>query len=399
MMKRDISLILLFIAAMYQQIASASSGINVQLVPAFLNAGCKDVVIYNNTNHVFEVTVDYVYQASDGSHYSSSHSMITVNPGTNYKGYLWPFNVKCELNPDARVTNVRTVDKTIEAERAAAAYQRQEQIRADGLRKFLEQRQRENEKREAERKKQQEEFLRQKEVRLEKERKERERAIERARNQPGIDLGCPPRQICKPLHLPPPPNNTDWRASAQEYEHRINFEKAREAAAAAEAQRQRDAARKTAERIQEERRQAEHAAQVRAWDEERQRRHSMGCTEADAEMRQAPERIRQLEAQGTQKGAHGAAQLKEWLAALQARCGAPQTQMQAVAPRAPISAPQYQAAPMQTQSYQPPVAQTAPANDPCEHTRKAYENDPKNLAKAYLLKRCVKKNRQAVQVQ
>ncbi len=370
-----------------------NASVNVEVIPA--QDGCKGAVIYNNSNHLLEVGINYIYEGQGGAYYAGSYSPYPVLPRSNHTvPRFFPFNVNCSKPYSFRIVNHTIVDVTAERERtaeaqrrAAEAQRRQDEILADGQRKFFEEREREAKRRQNE--------ARAKEQQRIDERKRKE-ADQAARQRYADEQ----RRLAEERHQEAERERfdkvqdaliregggrciagRDGLAECEKALARVREENDKKKYADFKARKEREA---------EERRQAEHAAQVRAWDEERQRRHSMGCAEAEAEMRQAPEKIRQLQAQGTQKGAHGAAMLKEWLAALQARCGAPQ---------APMPAPQYQAAPMQTQSYQPPVAQTAPANDPCEHTRKAYEKDPANLAKAYLLKRCVKKNRQAVQVQ
>ncbi len=449
-MVRKVFLQSLLVVTLFHLASTAYANVNVQVIP-YAN-GCKGAVIYNNSNHVLEITVSYIYEGRDGSYFSSSMTPIAVQPRASWTHPWLPSQTVDCSKPYTVRTNYTYVDKTVQAQQEAENQRRQAEAERKRQDQFQRDQKRRNDDAEAARKKRNEEFLREREARLKKEREARERAIERARNQPGIDLGCPPGKHCKPLHLPPPSNpNQDTSArvhttclgitrtserslrECRQIEAKIRLEneqrEASEAAAAAETRRRREA---------EERRKDEAAARARDIDAEGQRMRANPCSYADEQVRSLqPPPPSQNTAQSMQSvgvynqrvgwlssvvqmcsdrdpcaGAEifarrGPAQMQtstnaawqkgiaEWNAKAKAdfqptldrlRSACTAARNPARAGQAPPTSP----GPYSAQSSTAPATQTT---DPCEHTRKAYENDPKNLVKAYLLKRCIRKNR------
>ena len=115
----------LFVAALFSWTSvQAFAQVNVQLIP-FAN-GCKGAVIYNNTNHVLVITLNYIYEGQGGSYYSGQTVPYRVNPRSNYTEH-WLFNgpVDCAKPYSVRPPNVTYIDLT-EQEQAAQKKQDEE---------------------------------------------------------------------------------------------------------------------------------------------------------------------------------------------------------------------------------------------------------------------------------
>ncbi len=449
---RKIILQVFSIVTMFLVAATANASVNVQLIPSANK--CKGAVIYNNSSHVLEVTVSYIYEGQGGSYHSGSTIPITVQPRSNWThSWLYEGPVDCSKPYNVR-TNYTYIDKTVEAGRAADAQRRQADAERGRQDQFLRDQKRRNDEAEAARKKRNEEFLRQREAKLKKEREDRARMAERGKN-PHWDRGCPPGQHCKPLHFPSPSNpNQDTSArvhvtclglvrtserdlrECRQIEAKIRLadeeRQASEAVAAAEDRRRREAEESARARQEEQSRvteqldrqqQTDPCGAAEAWRRRGPQAHVNEAQplpmrpltpvppNASAELRAKIEAENkwpseynaraQLENERRKKfyENHKAAilaQFEQSLVPLDAKCASfrnrasasptPSYPNQNVAPTAPYAAPS-------------PAAQVAQTTDPCENLRKALENDKKNLLLAYQLRRCVKKNRQAIQVQ
>ncbi len=440
--------------------ATASASVNVQVIP-YAN-GCKGAIVYNNSNHALEITVSYIYEGQGGSYYSGSEIPVVVQPRSNWTHH-WLFQgpVDCS-KPHTVRTNYTYVDKTVEAQRAAEAQRRQAEAERNQREQFLRDQKRRNDDAEAARKKRNEEFLRQRDARLKKEREIYERKVREARNKPWI-LGCPKGVHCMAgsngqIRLPTPVNpNQDTSArvhttclgitrtserdlrECRQIEAKIRLEneqrEASEAAAAAETRRRRDAEARAA---------TEDAARRRQLEVDSARLSASPCAFADEQVRQVqPPPPSQNTAQSMQSTAvynqrvdwlsrvvqmcsdrdpcagaeifarRGPAQMQtstnaawqkgiaEWNAKTKADFQPTLARLRSACTAARNPSPTGQAPPASSSQYPAPspATQAAQATDPCENLRKAYENDKKNIVLAYQLKRCVKKNRRAIQVQ
>ncbi len=454
-MIRKVFLQSLLVVALFHLASTAYANVNVQVIP-YAN-GCKGAIIYNNSNHTLEITVSYIYEGQGGSYYSGREIPIVVQPRSNWTHH-WLFQgpVDCSKPYSVR-TNYTYVDKTVETERATEAQRRQAEIDRRQREQFLRDQQRRNDEAEAARKKRNEEFLRQREARLKKEREDHARAVERSRGQ-HWEGGCPPGQHCKPLHLPPPSNpNRDTSArvnvsclglvrtserdlrECRQIEAKIRLEneqrEASEAAAAAESRRRRDAEAQAA---------AADAARRRQLEVDSAQLSASPCAFADEQVRQVqPPPPSQNTAQSMQATAvynqrvdwlsrvvqtcsdrdpcagaeifarRGPAQMQvsvnpawqkgvaEWNAKAKADFQPTLARLRSACTAARNPSPTGQAPPASPSPYSAPspVTQAAQTTDPCQNLRQAYESDKKNIVLAYQLKRCVKKNRQAIQVQ
>ena len=184
-----VSVAVLFLLATTQAVAQ----VNIQVIP-WAN-GCKGAVIYNNSSHLLEIKVGYIYEGRDGSHYSGETIPYSVGPRSNYT-VSWLYNgpVDCDKPYSVR-TNYTYVDKTVQAEQAQAAQKRQADAERQRQEQFSREQQRRQDEAKAQRERERSEMQRRRDAEHKRQYEEHLRRQEAARNKPW-GQGCPKGLHC-----------------------------------------------------------------------------------------------------------------------------------------------------------------------------------------------------------
>ena len=173
---------------------SAFAQVSTQFVPG--PGGCKSVVIYNNSSHHLQMSVDYLYEANSGGAYKRDTASCgyaqggSTAPGQSCEVYLGAGPVDCRFPYNVKILATKWTDMTViwEQERRAAAIQQQREHESEmALARMLDEK---NRRESEERARRNEEARRQHEAELAAKRAEEARAIERRRQDPmGLTQG------------------------------------------------------------------------------------------------------------------------------------------------------------------------------------------------------------------
>ncbi|MES2907626.1 MAG: hypothetical protein V4688_00525 [Pseudomonadota bacterium] len=203
-----------------------------QIVPGV--GGCKDAVIYNSSQHHLQLSVDYLYEGADGSHYQGTASCNYVaggatGPGQSCQVGLWPGPVSCGKLYTAKVLATKWTDMTIiwgRERRAAEIEQSRERENTMALARMLDEK---NRRESADRARRNEAAKRQREAELATKRAEQESAMTRYQRDPmGLTRGMhgtiPPPSVQAPSNGSNlTPYEQQVRAEQQERDRQENY--------------------------------------------------------------------------------------------------------------------------------------------------------------------------------
>lgn len=207
-----------------------------QIVPAV--DGCKNAVIYNNSQHHLQLSVDYLYEGTDGSHYQGTASCGYVSgdatgPGQSCQVNLSSGSVNC-ARPYGKPYTVKVLatkwtDMTViwdRNRRATEVEQSRERDNTMALARMLDEK---NRRESEDRARRNEAAKRQREAELAAKRREQERAMARHQQDPmGLTRGM--HGTIPPPAVQTPSNGTNLtsyeqqvRAEQQERDRQENY--------------------------------------------------------------------------------------------------------------------------------------------------------------------------------